>query len=118
MVYNLIDSPVGVLPVTRVDPSKDMLTTTEWPQGERGGSWLVGSKCKANYDPVKMKGLPVGVQVRDLFDKREERGTEINQQIAGRKWEDEKVLAIMDVVDQALGERGFGPSGGARLKLY
>lgn len=28
----------------------------------------------------------------------------------GRKWEDEKVIAIMHVVDRALAPRGFGPS--------
>ena len=30
-------------------------------------------------------------------------------QIVGRNWEDEKVIAIMHVVDKALGPRGFGP---------
>ncbi|KAF8135201.1 amidase signature domain-containing protein [Boletus edulis] len=44
------------------------------------------------YDPVAMAGIPVGVQ------------------IVGKKWEDEKVLAMMKVVDDALGTaRGFGP---------
>jgi hypothetical protein len=38
-------------------------------------------------------------------------------QIVGKKWEDEKVLALMDVVDKALGERGFGPKGGASVRL-
>ena len=34
----------------------------------------------------------------------------VNIQIVGRKWEEEKVLAMMDIVDSALGkERGFGP---------
>jgi hypothetical protein len=27
----------------------------------------------------------------------------------GRKWDDEKVVSIMHVVDEALGPRGFGP---------
>jgi hypothetical protein len=30
-------------------------------------------------------------------------------QLVGRTWEDEKVLAMMGVLDDALGERGFGP---------
>jgi hypothetical protein len=30
-------------------------------------------------------------------------------QVVGRKWEDEKVLAMMAVIDDVLGERGFGP---------
>jgi Asp-tRNA(Asn)/Glu-tRNA(Gln) amidotransferase A subunit family amidase len=37
-----------------------------------------------------MKGLPVGVQ------------------LVGNKWEDEKVIAMMRVLDDALGARGFG----------
>jgi amidase len=47
-----------------------------------------------------MDGMPIGVQ------------------IAGKIWEDEKVLAMMRVVDDALGkERGFGPgSWEQRLK--
>ena len=48
-------------------------------------------KHGAPYAPEKMAGLPVGVQV------------------VGRAWEDEKVLAMMKVVDEALGPRGFGP---------
>lgn len=42
------------------------------------------------YDVEKMHGLPVGVQV------------------VGKVWEDEKVVKMMRVVDDALGERGFG----------
>ncbi len=30
-------------------------------------------------------------------------------QVIGRHWEDEKVLAVMHVVDKALGSRGFAP---------
>lgn len=30
-------------------------------------------------------------------------------QIVGRRWEDEKVIATMRAIDQALGPRGFGP---------
>ena len=51
------------------------------------------------YDPELMAGLPVGVQ------------------IVGRLYEDEKVLEMMKVVDEALGdakERGFGPGSSAR----
>ncbi|PVF99329.1 amidase signature enzyme [Serendipita vermifera] len=101
--YNIVDSPVGVIPVTRVDPEKDQLST-EWTKlgeqlrktGYEGSTIINGNVYGVNgvggvYDPTKMKGLPVGVQV------------------VGRKWEDEKVVAIMHVVDKALGPRGFGP---------
>lgn len=56
-------------------------------------SSLNSSKGKARqgiYDVEKMKGLPVGIQ------------------IVGKKWEEEKVVGMMRVVDQALGRRGFG----------
>ncbi len=46
---------------------------------------------KAVYNAEKMKGLPCGVQV------------------VGGKWEEERVIEIMKVVDAALGPRGVGP---------
>ncbi|KAL0575280.1 hypothetical protein V5O48_006681 [Marasmius crinis-equi] len=97
ILYNLVDSPVGVIPATFVDPSKDALTK-EWTQcGPDAGSVLMHNfmykdKTGKYYNPEAMKGMPVGIQ------------------IIGKRFEDEKVLAMMDVVDNALGkERGFGP---------
>lgn len=29
--------------------------------------------------------------------------------MVGRHWEEEKVLAVMKIIDKALGPRGFGP---------
>lgn len=47
---------------------------------------------KALYQPEKIHDMPVAVQ------------------LIGQRWEDEKVLAMMKVVDEALGtNRGFGP---------
>jgi hypothetical protein len=91
----MLDHAVGCLPVTRVDPTLDQLTD-EWKQGPGHGSSILekGMYSGKNpfYDPVKMKGQPVGIQ------------------IAGKKWEEEKVLKILRLVDEALGkERGFGP---------
>jgi hypothetical protein len=94
ILYNVLDNPAGVIPVTRVDPEKDKLTE-EWSTGPGLGSRMLEDSVYRGrnplYDPTRMKGLPVGIQ------------------IAGRKWEDEKVLAIMHLVDKALGPRGFGP---------
>jgi hypothetical protein len=64
MMYNAANSPVGVVPVTRVDPAKDALTSGKWPVSKTGGSWLVAQACARAYDPVAMTGVPVGVQVR------------------------------------------------------
>jgi len=92
-LFNVVNCPVGCLPVTKVDPAKDKLTE-EWTKAaspslvERA---LYQGKNPI-YDPVAMTGMPVGVQ------------------LVGKKWDDEKVLAMMRVVDTALGEdRGFGP---------
>ncbi|KAF5391533.1 hypothetical protein D9757_002496 [Collybiopsis confluens] len=98
-LYNLVDSPVGVVPVTRVDAKKDQLTE-EWtspPKSERGSVLMESRLYRVKtpiYDPVKMDGMPVSVQ------------------IVGRKWEDEKVIAMMSIVDDAMGgpNRGPGPS--------
>lgn len=43
------------------------------------------------YDPKAMNNLPVGVQ------------------IVGKRWQDEIVVGVMEVLDNALGPRGFGP---------
>jgi amidase len=100
LVWNVVDSPVGVVPVTRVDPARDALSDA-WRTAPCDGSKLLESEIygpKGAYDPSAMKGLPVGVQV------------------VGRPWEEEKVLAIMHVVDAALGPRGFGPGSWAPSK--
>lgn len=92
-LYNLVNCPTGCMPVTKVDPSKDGITEewTKLPSPSLIERALYHGK-KPIYDPVAMQGMPVGIQV------------------VGRKWEDEKVLAMMQVVDTALGkDRGFGP---------
>ncbi|KDQ18907.1 hypothetical protein BOTBODRAFT_28382 [Botryobasidium botryosum FD-172 SS1] len=98
--YNLLDIPVGIVPVLRVDPAKDQLTDKWRATCVNHGSKILQGKLydgpNAPYNPEKMKGLPIGVQ------------------IVGKKWEEEKVVAVMDVVDKALGPRGFGPGQGAR----
>ncbi|KAH9057421.1 amidase [Lactarius vividus] len=93
LLYNIVDSPVGVVPVTRVDPARDALSDA-WRAAPGAGSKILERGLygpKGAYDVRAMEGLPVGVQ------------------IVGEAWGDEKVLAIMHVVDAALGPRGFGP---------
>jgi hypothetical protein len=93
-LYNLVDSPAGVLPVTRLDPSLDIIDD-KWLMGPGRGSPILEEdmylRSNAAYNVDKMNGLPVGVQ------------------IVGRAWEDEKVLEMLEVADRALGPRGFGP---------
>ena len=103
ILYNIVDSPVGIVPVTRVDPSKDAVTD-EWRESGGHGSkvWESGlyNGRGAVYNPEAMKGLPVSVQV------------------VGKSWEDEKVIEMMKVVDRALNEdnpaRDFGPGAWSR----
>ncbi|KAJ3520133.1 hypothetical protein NMY22_g12886 [Coprinellus aureogranulatus] len=87
--------PVGSLPVTRVDGKEDQVTE-EWEKEPGHGTTIIekGVFYGPNrlYDPELSHGLPVNIQ------------------IVGQKWEDEKVLAMMGVVDEALGKgRRFGP---------
>ena len=102
LFYNLLDCPVGSIPVTRVDPKFDALPE-EWlsapsnvPSSKELDKLLY--KGKWGYDPGAMEGLPVGIQ------------------LVGRRWEDEKVVEMMKVVDAALGERGFGPDSWQKWK--
>lgn len=94
---------MGVVPVTHVRSSD--AATTEWTSphvGEGHGSPLVekmlygtpdvsGAGTGGFYNAERMAGIPVGVQV------------------IGRRWEEEKVIEMMKVVDKALGPRPFGP---------
>lgn len=103
LFYNLLDCPVGSIPVTRVDPKLDTLpndwlasTISNIPSSKEVDKILYGTKW--GYDANAMEGLPVGIQ------------------LVGKKWEDEKVVEMMKVVDAALGERGFGPDGWEKWK--
>ncbi|UKZ49402.1 hypothetical protein TrVGV298_003649 [Trichoderma virens] len=80
-LFNLIDYSAGVMPVTHVDKEKDQLPSTfdiKRLNGIARGAYKL-------YDAEDMHGLPVGVQV------------------VGRRLEEEKVLAAMKRVEDALG---------------
>jgi len=100
LLYNVVDSPVGVVPVTRVDATRDGLSDA-WRSAPGNGSKLLEAEIygpKGAYNPQAMEGLPVGVQ------------------IIGQPWGEEKVISIMHIVDAALGPRGFGPGSWAPSK--
>jgi fatty acid amide hydrolase len=77
-LWNLLDYTAGVLPVTKVDAAADALDAG-WkpPNGVAKGAYK-------HYDSVAMQGLPCAVQV------------------VGRRLQEEKVLAYMNVVEDAL----------------
>lgn len=87
VLFNVVDSTAGVLPVTRVDPERDA-TPDNYLAGSTG-SWILEKKVYGGTDPAydakKMAGLPVGVQ------------------IVGRTFEEERVLALMKIVEGAMG---------------
>lgn len=87
ILFNIVDSTAGVLPVTRVDAERDA-TPANYLEGSTG-SWILEKKIYGGSDPAydagKMAGLPVGVQ------------------IVGRQFEDERVLALMKIVEGAMG---------------
>jgi Asp-tRNA(Asn)/Glu-tRNA(Gln) amidotransferase A subunit family amidase len=83
-LFNLLDYSAGILPVTHVDPSLDMLS----PAVKVGRMNGVARGAYKHYDAVRMAGLPVAVQV------------------VGRRLEEEKVLACMEVLEDALEKKG------------
>ncbi|KAK8866117.1 hypothetical protein IAR55_001268 [Kwoniella newhampshirensis] len=89
ILYNIVDSTVGVIPVTRVDRERDA-TPVNYLDDTKG-SWFLENKVysggpdRAAYDAEKMHGLPVGVQ------------------IVGPAWREEKVLGMMKVLESLVG---------------
>lgn len=81
-LFNIIDYTCGILPVTHVDKEFDKLPSTFNIKKLNG----VAQGAYKLYDAEAMHGLPVAVQ------------------IVGRRLEEEKVLAIMKRVEDALGD--------------
>ncbi len=84
LMVEQLDYSAGVLPVTHVDPVKDALPSSFNFKALNG----VAKGAYKHYDAKKMAGLPVGVQV------------------VGKRLEEEKVLAIMERVEEALDRHG------------
>ncbi|KAJ3341077.1 hypothetical protein HDU93_005709 [Gonapodya sp. JEL0774] len=76
IIFNVLDLPTGIIPATLVRPS-DTVDPTYEPRNE------IEAAIKEFYSPEAFFNAPVGIQV------------------TGRRWDEEKTLAIMDVVDQA-----------------
>jgi Asp-tRNA(Asn)/Glu-tRNA(Gln) amidotransferase A subunit family amidase len=72
------------MPVTHVDPVKDALPASFNISKLNG----VARGAYKHYDAIQMAGLPVGVQV------------------IGRRLQEEKVLAVMERIEDALDKNG------------
>ncbi|KAF5719060.1 amidase (acetamidase) [Fusarium mundagurra] len=84
-IFNLLDYTAGVLPVTHVDKIRDQLPGDFSLKSLNG----IAQGAYKLYDANAMHGLPVGVQV------------------IGRRLEEEKVLAIMKKIEEAMGDNTF-----------
>ena len=58
MLYNVLDAPAGVCPVTTVQPALDAYTAQHPPARS-----LLERAARKCYDPNESAGLPVGVQI-------------------------------------------------------
>lgn len=100
--WNVVDSSVGVIPVTRVSRDLDELPAG-WDVAiaKSSSPWLGKKLYHGVYDADKMHGIPIGVQ------------------IVGPAWHEEKVLKMMTVLNEALetlhGQQ-FGPGCATRFK--
>ncbi len=83
-LFNLLDYTAGIMPVAKVDPGKDRLD----PSIKIKKMNAVAYGAYRHYDADRMAGLPVAVQV------------------VGRRLEEEKVLACMELVEKALSAKG------------
>ncbi|OAR02346.1 hypothetical protein LLEC1_03370 [Akanthomyces lecanii] len=77
--WNMLDYPGAVFPVTTVDASKDAKDSGYKPINEQD------RYIQDLYDPELFAGAPVGLQV------------------VGRRLQEEKVLAALELVEQAMG---------------
>lgn len=76
LLFNLLDLPAGVLPVTHVNPATDKYKSA--PLG------LLEKTARKYYDVEKQKGLPIGVQV------------------VGKPFKDETVLRAMKIIERLM----------------
>lgn len=75
-MWNVVESTVGQIPITKVDIEKDKKPITT---NEKLGK--IEREVQELYDPDQMAGLPVGIQV------------------VGGAWEEEKILGIMKIIE-------------------
>lgn len=92
IIWNVIDSTVGVVPVLTVDSQIDGLPADFDKKIRSAGTPLLSKLCYSEvYNAKAMHGLPVGVQ------------------IVGPAWEEERIIETMKGVDTALNTARGGP---------
>ncbi|KAI4518655.1 amidase [Schizophyllum commune Loenen D] len=76
--FNFVDLPAAIIPVTRVDPELDAKDQEYTPKSE------LEAKVYGTYSPETFRDAPVCVQ------------------LAGRRFREEELLGICEIVDEAL----------------
>ncbi|KAF4581708.1 hypothetical protein EYR40_002724 [Pleurotus pulmonarius] len=84
LIFNLLDYSAGVMPVTKVDKLTDSHPADFFSSQEYRNLNSIARGAHSVYDAEEMHGLPVGIQV------------------VGRRFEEEKVLEGMRVIQHAL----------------
>ena len=87
-LFNLVDYPSGIIPVTKVDPSIDALPKDFKPRNH------IEKGAYKNYQVENMAGLPVGIP------------------IIGRRLKEEWTLKGMELVQDALHQISVEYQGG------
>ncbi|GAA5822234.1 hypothetical protein JCM3770_005859 [Rhodotorula araucariae] len=82
-MFNILDVPVTVFPVTKVDPAVDVPDASFTPLNEEDQTF------HDKYDPALTAGMPVAVQV------------------VGRRWRDEEALALGEIVADIVGSKAW-----------
>ncbi|GAA6062135.1 hypothetical protein JCM10212_003170 [Sporobolomyces blumeae] len=128
ILYNVVDSAIGLLPVTRVSRELDALTpeflsrlasceSSSTSQARSSPSTLL-SEHRNRFDQPKGSKLAEGRSYgttldtpasKRIYDAVEMEGLPVGIQLVGGWGEEERVIEGMKVVDRALGKRGFGP---------
>ncbi|KAL1673882.1 amidase signature domain-containing protein [Schizophyllum commune] len=82
--FNFVDLPAAIIPVTRVDPEVDAEDQEYTPKSE------LEARVYGMYSPETFRDAPVCVQ------------------LAGRRFREEELLGICEIVDEALKAHGSG----------
>ncbi|CAE6428148.1 unnamed protein product [Rhizoctonia solani] len=116
--WNIVECPVGVVPVTHVDPKKDALPADWWentagPVVRPAGSYAV---TEVQVEPSSMLERAVYGSGRRLlqplddpvpvYDAQAMAGLPVGVQIVGKPWDDEKIIFVMEELDKALHQDG------------
>lgn len=94
--WNLLDYPAVVFPVSKVDKEKDVAGSTFRPLTDIDEDhWKL---CEKQPIPNPLRPSNSTLDDSDIFD-----GLPVSLQLVGRRFEDEKVLAVLEYIKQAAG---------------